>query len=216
VNGSGGAGHLNTLGVAANAFGPATTSVPVTSSGTIRSVRFTAIENLAGTWSGLSGTPPGGGTMGLTGAAKICIIFPDCQFSQVTVPFTPTAGGAGLGIGGTVTIIGNLQLTLQHAPWTIGQPTMTIHEPGSSVSAAALPGGFAHGPASLSSSTAAGGGVVQLVTATKVYTSLAGSFPELPVFAVMALNFAPEPGTMLLIPAGVGALVLLGYRRSRK
>ena len=50
-----------------------------------------------------------------------------------------------------------------------------------------LPGGFAHGPASLTSSTAAGGGELQMVTATKAYTSLTGAFPEMPIFAVLDL-----------------------------
>lgn len=212
VNGAGGLGHLSTLGIGSGAFGPVTAAIPVTSNATIQSVRFTAVGNLTGTFTNLSGTAPGGGPMGLSGTSKICIIFPGCAAS-VTVPFTPTGGGAGIGIGGTVNIAGGgLQLTLQHAPWTIGQPTMTIHDPASAITTPTLPGGYAT-PAS---ATAGGGGVVQLVTASKVYTSLTGAFPELPVYAVMNITFAPEPGTMMLIPAGVGALVLLGYRRSRK
>jgi hypothetical protein len=84
---------------------------------------------------------------------------------------------------------------------------MTLHTPGSTITTPVLPGGFAHGPASLTSSTAQPSGVVQLVTVSKVYTSLTGAFPEVPLIGVLTLHFVPEPGTLLLL--GSGALVWL-------
>jgi hypothetical protein len=52
--------------------------------------------------------------------------------------------------------------------------------------------------------------------ASKVFTSLAGSFPELPIFAVLTMQFVPAPGTLLLLGSGIAGLALLGRKRSRE
>jgi len=179
--------HIASLALAAGAFGPLTTSLPVTSSGTLNSVIFTSLGNLSGSFPAISGGPPGGGTMGLSGTAKICLVFAPCAYSGVPFPLAPTTGGAGFGIGGTVTVPGPVAITMQHSPWTLGQPAMTIHTPNSNVTSPDLPGGFAHGPASVTSSTAAGFGELQMVTVTKAYTSLTTAIPELPLFARLHL-----------------------------
>jgi len=77
-----------------------------------------------------------------------------------------------------------------------------------------LPGGFAHGPASLTSSTAQPSGVVQLVTVSKVYTSLKAAVPELPMIAILNLHFVPEPSTALLLATGFAGLAAVGRRRA--
>jgi hypothetical protein len=212
VNASAGGVHLNSLFLAGGTFGPLTTSIPLTTPSTINSVIFTGINNLTGTFTGISGGPPGGGLMGLQGVAKICLGFASCAYSAVVVPLTPS-GGAGLGIGGTQTVPGAVALTMQHNPWTVGQPVMTIHTPNTTFSVPVLPGGFAHGPASLTSSTAQNSGVLQLVSVTKVYTSLFSAFPEMPVIAILDVHFVPEPGTLLLLGSGVVALAAVGRRR---
>jgi hypothetical protein len=55
-----------------------------------------------------------------------------------------------------------------------------------------------------------------LVTVTKAFTSLTGSFPELPLFGTMTLHIIPEPGTALLLGAGVIGLVAFGRKKIRK
>ena len=213
VSGDGSA-HLLALSLVGGSFGPVTTSIPLTSQAELSSIRFTGVRNLSGSFSGLSGGPSGGGPMGVAGIQKICMMF-NCGLN-ISIPLSPTIGGAGFGLGGMRTVTGAVNLTLQHAPWTIGQPPMTLHTPGSAITTPVLPGGFAHGPASLTSSTARLSGVVQLVTVSKVYTSLTGASPELPLTGVLTLHFVPEPGTLLLLGSGALGLGLCGRRRRKR
>jgi hypothetical protein len=207
--------HLLSFTLPGGTFGPIGQSLPMTSVATMQSVRLTMAGNLTGSFGGISGGPPSGGVMGVQGLAKICIGFAACQISHIPFPLTPT-GGAGFGIGGTRSITGPISLTLQDAPWSLGQPVMTIHTPNSTITTPPLPGGFAHGPASLTSSTAQPSGAIQLVTVTKVFTSLTGAFPEMPVIGVLNLHFVPEPGTLILLGSGVAVLATLGRGRRRR
>ena len=216
VNGSNGGLHLSTVAVGTLGVGPVTSSVPVTSNSTINSVIFTGLANGQGTAQSISGGPPGSCPIGLRGTAKICLVFAPCMYAAVPVPLTPDLQGNGFGVGGTQTILGNVSLTMQHAQWTIGTPTVTIHSANTNVTVPTLPGGFAHGPLSGGQSSAANpSGVVQLVTVTKAYTSLLGAFPELPLIGVLQLQFVPEPGTLMLIGAGALGLAAFG-RKMRK
>ena len=70
-----------------------------------------------------------------------------------------------------------------------------------------------HGPTSLTSSAAQPSGAVQLVTATKVVTSLTPGLLELPIFATLNLHFVPEPGMLLFAAAGFIGLVAVSRSR---
>ncbi len=211
--------HLLSLTLPGGTFGPSTVTRNVISTFVteVVSFRFTLSQNLRGSFSGISGGPPGGGTMGLSGTAKICLWFlPACQL-HIPLPLTPTAGGAGFGLGGPRTVSGpyGMNATLQNAPWTIGQPVMTIHTVNSNVTTPILPGGFAHGPASVTSSTAQRSGALQLVTVSKVFTTHP-IFHEYPMSGILSLHFVPEPGTLLMLALGVVGLAAAGrWRRVR-
>lgn len=198
----------------------------MTSNAAINSVILTSMVNMSGSFAGLP-SAPGGGLMGLSGVAKICLVFTLCDSANVTVPLTPS-GGAGFGVGGTQAVVGAVSLTMQHNPWTIGQPTITIHTPNSAVTTPALPGGYVspgwpahvvHSPGSATHVVSpTGRGTVQLVTVSKAFTSLTGSRPELPLIGVLRLRFAfvPEPGTLLLLGSGVVTLAAVRRRRHRR
>ena len=202
--------HISTIALGAGQFGPVQVSLPVTSSGTIQSVRISGLVNASATLTGLSAGAPVLNTMGLSGQAKICLVFAPACGNAVPVPLSPTAG-TGLGVGGTQSVPGAVAITMQHAAWTIGAQPMTMHTPNSTTSTPTLPVGIQ----TPFSSTAISLGVLQLVTVSKVYTSLITAFPELPVFSILTLQFIPEPGTLLLLGSGVAGLAILGRRRSR-
>jgi len=90
------------------------------------------------------------------------------------------------------------------APWTAGKAAVgTLTQMG-----------FQHGPASLTSWTAAASGQVRLVTPIFVSTNIA-AISVLRGFALMTLHFVPEPATLLLLAAGIAALARVGRRRMR-
>jgi len=58
------------------------------------------------------------------------------------------------------------------------------------------------------------GGKVKLVNLTVLNTNIAAS-ALLPMFSVLDLTFIPEPGTLLLLGAGIAGLTMVGRRRMK-
>jgi hypothetical protein len=185
------------------------------------------IFNISG---GAASTGPGGGQLPILGLIKVCLLSTTCtQFIPIplgqptTVNGVPGTGFKGPGVGGLVTAggYGGIRISLQAAPWTIKTATVldqiTTGTPPTRIFITKIAKGWAHAPASNTSSTAQPGGIIQLVTPNQVTTNLTlGSNDKIGGFTVSVIEFIPEPGLLLLVGSGVGGLALLGRRRMRK
>jgi len=212
-------GHLDTIRLA----------TPNLIAGTVKSVPITGVPllvSLAGTVALGTGVlaPISGGTGVLTqnvlpvaGTVRLCLLFAGCP-SFLPIPLT-VGGTRGVGIGGLVTIntfgAGGIKISLFHAPWTVKTAFITgVPTPGGSTTTLSSVVGFAHGPASGTSSTQNVGGVIQLVAPTLVLSSNA-DLNGIPIFSVLTLRFVPEPGTLVLFGMGIAGLGVAFRRRSQ-
>jgi hypothetical protein len=57
--------------------------------------------------------------------------------------------------------------------------------------------------------------VVQLVTPVFIATNIPASV-VVPIFGILRLHFAPEPGTALLLGVGIAGLAAVGQRRDAR
>ena len=155
-------------------------------------------------------------TLAAAGTIRICNLS-GCP-SSIAVDLSQTSGGVALGpgVGGTFMVdgAGPSQLTVAGNPWTIKTTTVSYRTINGGTGFL-TDMGFVQGPVSGPSSTAATGGVVQLVSGTQTTSigldgtnDLAGQITRLTV------TFAPEPGLLLLLGVGGAAMVFLGRRRS--
>lgn len=221
VNGSGGLGHLNTLeldgGITGGAVVPITD--PIVTAGGIVEIRATGtlgagvLGNISGA---LQNTQLGltQNTLPVIGQARICLLYSGCNSGSITLPFTNN-GTQGFGLGGLVTAggSGTIRVSVLAAPWTMKTRTLSNRTDNGGITFPAS-AGFAHGPASLTSSTALTSGVVQLVTPLQVTTTgIPGNNDKIALFGRLKLHFIPEPGLLLLLASGVGLLAVFGSRR---
>jgi hypothetical protein len=227
VNGSGGAGHLNTLRLVGGLTGSVAT-IPLTGpeNPTLVTLRVTGLGLGSGTLDGISGGPPLGpqNTLPVVGDAKMCILFSGCA-NYLPIPFPSFPHSQiGMGVGGFWDYFpldkGNaFKYSLWYAPWTIGIASIrnvtTETANGAITTYTVTIQGSAHGPASGTSNTAVTSGVIGLVTPTRVQTNLGSPHRFEAVSAQLTLRFIPEPGRVLLLGSGIAGLVLLGRSRLR-
>ncbi len=218
VNGSGGLGHLNTLRLAGGLTGSTTMLFTDPKQPTVRTMTPSARLG-TGTLAPISGGGPlTVNTLPVPGTWKACMLFPGCG-NWHTYPLTSN-GTRGVGLGGVIKLIAKsvTQFTLVGAPWTIGVASVTglSTENGGTTTVTAQ--GFAHGPASATSSTAALSGVVQFVTPVRsagFAAPFVRDFEWVSPFVTLRLRFIPEPEMLLLLGSGVAALLLFGRKRMR-
>jgi hypothetical protein len=236
INGSGGLGHLNTLRLAASRGNVEGTNLllvtdPVSGpANSIAAIQLLGIAGGTGTFGNISGalqnTAQGisPNQMPLKGLIKLCLADVNCT-NFLALPLeqhTVNTNTAAAGVGGLL-FVGNgvIRISIEAAPWTI--KTVTVQDEITTVGKAnqtTVPvtlKGFAHGPISLTTSTANPSGVVQLVTPAQVTTNLPfGSNAFVGAGNTLRIHFIPEPGLLLLIGSGVVGLALLGRSRLRK
>jgi hypothetical protein len=235
VNGSMGLGHLQTLRIGGSRGGIGTSMFtlfvtdPDTVGNSIAALQFLDVGSASGTFAPISGGAMSTAvlnqnTLPVPGLVKICLLTTDCADALTIILTQQTANGTvGLGIGGLLTVGGDtpIKISVQGAPWTIKTAiavdhVTTVNKVNQLFITKKLKG-FAHGPASITTSTAAVSGVVQLVTPAQTQTNLPlGSSKKLGGGIVLRVHFIPEPGLFLLLAAGVGGLAVLGRRRLRK
>ena len=198
VNSSGGGVHLTRVELGAGVISGATlVSIADPATPAITGLQLD-VTNAAGT---IAQTVGGSltGALGLPGILKFCVFGSGgCNgaLGNISVPLTP------VGQGGSATVMGPANVSVYGAPWTTGT---------ASIGAITMMG-FAHGPASGTSSTAQAGGTIQLVTPSYIRSNADQGLP-LPVFVFLTLQFVPEPGTALLLAGGIVALGTMGRRK---
>jgi hypothetical protein len=195
INGSSSGGHISSLGLPASAFKITGFVLPVTdpAAAPIKGLQVTA-ANAAATFDNSGG--PLGGQMAIQGANKVCLFGPcSAAVANISVPLSVA------GVGGSAVVTAAVNLTVIGAPWTTGTVSIgTI---------------TAMGGAAPASETGAASGTVSLVTPVFVSTNI-GPSAVVPVFAFLNMHFVPEPGTLVLLGAGIAGLVSYGRTRNRK
>ena len=183
--------------------------------------RFRAVFDLDRTVAAFDGRD----LIGTCAAFTFTVTVPGGKFGAKAV----FSGPAGAGIGGLITLNtfskgGGIRFSIVGTPWTRGAAVITgvpnritltqngVITSRFTITETRTVSGFAHGPASASSSTAKLGGVIQFVTPTELLSNLE---PPTPIFTILKLHVIPEPSLILLLGSGVAGLVLLGRSRIR-
>lgn len=206
-----GAAHLAELGLPG---GLATIMSTTTPSTPPSSFPYTKIIATVADGPGAFSETSGGvlrGVMPIAGNVRICLGLGCAIF--LDVPLTEN-GTRGVGLGGapiTATFGGSLvMVSLQGASWSTGSVVASTSSGFTTLM------GYAQGAALQTSSTAAGSGVVQMVTPITVTSTASGSPPVvLNLAGVLNVQFAPEPGRAVLLAAGAIALLWLARARRR-
>jgi hypothetical protein len=243
INGSAGVipAHLSTWRLAASRgqiSGTFTRIVtdPETLANGVAALIYDNVGGGTGTNTGISGgvasTMASPGTTPIHGVVKVCLLSTACtQFLPLVLSQPTTVNGVigtgvdAVGVGGLLTAggYGGIRISLVAAPWTIKTATVIDQittTPGATptrIFTTWIAKGWAHAPASTTTSTAQPGGMFQLVTPNQVTTNLPlGSSDKMGSFVVVVYRFIPEPGLLMLLGAGVAGLAVMGRRRMRR
>jgi len=202
-----------------------TGSIPAAPSSSVVTRFVFELSNGAGVFTGspLAGKAPVFGSAHVLGFGGLTLI--DVPLARtVHVPGSAAAVAAGLGFGGTLSTAvsnGNRYVRLEFASWGTAPAQLTglfsvvqMHGPGSNPEPYLV--GLGDRSATFTgtdSRTPGGHGQLTLVSPTKVTSDVFGTPVAFVLLGRMTLAFMPEPGTFVLLGAGVAGLGALGRRR---
>jgi hypothetical protein len=233
VNGSAGLGHLNTLQLTTNFAsieGVIDITDPVVTAGGIVEIRLTSVKLDPAAGGGVFAPISGAlqntsvaltqNTVPEAGFVRICLFVKGCGGAVLTQDLSQTVNGVrtGVGVGGVVTIgaFGPIRISILGAPWTVKTVSVSNRTSNEGITNYTKRG-FAHGPASLTSSTAVTSGVIQLVSPSQqIVQGVPGNSDKSGNINILNLHFIPEPGLLLLLGTGAAGLVVLGRRRMKR
>jgi hypothetical protein len=220
VNMSGGGGLLHTLRLPGSVTG--SNYNPVTDPETSGTIKTIGVEGtrMTGTLGDFQNPPLTSNKMLIKGFIRLCLFNTDCN-AQFDISMSANDGHTGFGVGGLLTGGGNgeIRISIEAAPWTLGSGT-AVNQTGKGNFKTVKVSGFIHEAASGTGgggSTAVTSGVVQLITPMQVTTfGLEANNSLQSLFVMLTVRFIPEPGFLLLLGAGVVGMGILGRNRMRR
>lgn len=165
--------HMTSLGLGAGLFSQQQAVIQVTDPSAFPIMGLQATASNAAASFAETGGGRFRGSMPLNGVVKVCLFAPCASaIANIDVPLSV------VGQGGSAAVTGPVSVTVAGAPWTTGT---------AAVGTVANQGG-AHGPASLTSSTAQVDGQLNAVTPIYVSTNI-GASSVVPVFGFLRIGF---------------------------
>ena len=183
--------------------GAFTTSIPTSAAPPLTEIQIFITKNAGQTF--VPNPTNLGGNLAFNGVANVYGIggFPGGGAPLLAIPLV-------LGSPNTLfKAAGGVAITAVGAGWTAGVAAVTGVKTTTSMNVTNPAGTItAMGSNGL---TPGGGGTLVLVSPTKVSTNITA---PLAAFSTLTLTYIPEPGTLLLLGAGIAGLTALGRRRS--
>jgi hypothetical protein len=224
--------HLSTISAPFNAGLSLNSTISVTdpTAAPITSVVLTSIRGRPDLQGGVIGNISGAmansnlgvlpNTIPSTGGVTICLLVAGIPCAgQLNLVVGATSAGVqiGGGVGGILTIggLGAIRISVVGAPYTV-KTVSAVNRTENGGFDVFSEHGFAHGPGSMTSSTAQTSGVLQTVTANHTTVIGPGDNDMSGNISRVLTHFVPEPGLVLLLGSGAVGMALLGRKRIRK